>query len=177
MRFLILGAGALGGFFGAKLVHSGADVTFLVRPKRAAQLQRDGLVVKSQDWEIRTNVKTIAQGQIDAPFDVILLSCKAYDLEGAMDAIAPAVGASSAILPMLTGMCHIDRLKQRGIAGGDHRRNGHRIRSGVRRGGAACARRDREADHRQRTGPQSRAVRLAADRGLALPAARLCERP
>jgi len=113
MRFLILGAGALGGFFGAKLVHSGADVTFLVRPKRAAQLQRDGLIVKSQDWEIRTTVKTIAQGQIDAPFDVILLSCKAYDLEGAMDAIAPAVGASSAILPMLNGMRHIDGLKAR----------------------------------------------------------------
>lgn len=113
MRFLVLGAGALGGFFGGKLVKGGADVTFLVRPKRAAQLQRDGLIVKSQDWEIRTPVKTIQQGQIDAPFDVILLSCKAYDLDSAMEAIAPAVGPSSAILPMLNGMRHIDVLKER----------------------------------------------------------------
>ena len=113
MRFLILGAGALGGFFGARLVKGGADVTFLVRPGRAAQLQRDGLIVKSQEWEIRTPVKTIQQGQIDAPFDVILLSCKAYDLESAMAAIAPAVGPQSAIVPMLNGMRHIDLLKER----------------------------------------------------------------
>lgn len=113
MRFLVLGAGALGGFFGGKLVKGGADVAFLVRPKRAAQLQRDGLIVRSQDWEIRTPVKTIQQGQIDAPFDVILLSCKAYDLGSAMDAIAPAVGPSSVILPMLNGMRHIDTLKER----------------------------------------------------------------
>src|SRR5258707_15878566 len=113
MRFLVLGAGALGGFFGAKLLRGGADVTFLVRPGRAAQLQRDGLIVKSQDWEIRTPVRTIQQGQIDAPFDVILLSCKAYDLDSAMAAIAPAVGPQSAILPMLNGMRHIDVLKER----------------------------------------------------------------
>jgi 2-dehydropantoate 2-reductase len=113
MRFLVLGAGALGGFFGGKLLKGGADVTFLVRPGRAAQLQRDGLVVKSQEWEIRTPVKTIQQGQVDAPFDVILLSCKAYDLDSAMAAIAPAVGPQSAILPMLNGMRHVDLLKER----------------------------------------------------------------
>jgi len=113
MRWLVLGAGALGGFFGAKLVHGGADVTFLVRPKRAAELQRDGLVVTSQDWEIRNDVKTLLKGQIDAPFDVILLSCKAYDLDDAMETIAPAVGPESVILPMLNGMLHVDLLKER----------------------------------------------------------------
>ena len=54
MRFLVLGAGALGGLFGGKLLKGGADVTFLVRPRRAAQLQLDGLIVRSQDGEIRT---------------------------------------------------------------------------------------------------------------------------
>ena len=62
MRFLVLGAGALGGYFGAKLIRGGADVTFLVRPARAAQLQRDGLVVKAQDGELRTQAKTVQQG-------------------------------------------------------------------------------------------------------------------
>jgi len=113
MRFLVLGAGALGGFFGGKLLKGGADVTFLVRPGRAAQLQRDGLIVKSQDWEIRTPVKIIQQGQVDGPFDVILLSCKAYDLDSAMTAITAAVGPQSVILPMLNGIRQIDLLKDR----------------------------------------------------------------
>src|SRR5947208_10600610 len=106
MRVLVLGAGGMGGVFGAGLLKGGADVTFLVRPGRASQLQRDGLVVKSQDGDFRTPVKTVQQGQVDASFDVILLSCKAYDLETAMTAIAPAIGAESAILPLLNGVRH-----------------------------------------------------------------------
>jgi 2-dehydropantoate 2-reductase len=114
MRFLILGAGALGGFFGTMLVKGGADVTFLVRPARAARLKRDGLVVKTQDGdELRTQVKTVQQGQIEATYDVVLLSCKAYDLNSAMDAIAPAVGEQSVIVPLLNGVRHIDVLKER----------------------------------------------------------------
>ena len=53
MRYLILGAGALGGYFGAMLINGGADVTFLVRPTRGAQLKREGLVVKTQDGGAR----------------------------------------------------------------------------------------------------------------------------
>ena len=112
MRYLVLGAGALGGYFGGKLIKGGADVTFLVRPARAAQLQRDGLVVKSQDGEIRTPAKTIQQGQVDGAYDVVLLCCKAYDLNGAMAAIAPAIGDQSVVLPLLNGVRHIDVLTE-----------------------------------------------------------------
>lgn len=113
MRYLILGAGALGGLFGGKLLKGGADVTFLVRPGRAAQLTRDGLVVKAQDGEIRTPVKTLQQGELNGTYDVILVCCKAYDLDGAMEAIAPAVGKDSAIVPLLNGVRHIDTLSKR----------------------------------------------------------------
>ena len=114
MRYLILGAGALGGFFGGMLIKGGADVTFLVRPARAAQLQRDGLVVKLQDGgELRARVKTVQAGQLDGTYDVVLLSCKAYDLDGAMDAIAPAMSEHSVIVPVLNGVRHIDVLKER----------------------------------------------------------------
>jgi len=114
MRYLILGAGALGGFFGGMLLKGGADVTFLVRPKRAAQLQRDGLIVKLQDGsEFRARVKSVQQGQLNGTYDVILLSCKAYDLDGAMDAIAPAMIEKSVIVPVLNGVRHIDVLKER----------------------------------------------------------------
>ena len=112
MRFLVLGAGALGGYFGAKLIRGGADVTFLVRPARAAQLQRDGLVVKAQDGELRTRAKTVQQGQVNGSYDVILLCCKAYDLKEAISAITPAMGDQSVILPLLNGVRHIDVLTQ-----------------------------------------------------------------
>lgn len=100
MRFLVLGAGALGGYFGGKLIKGRADVTFLVRPARAAQLQRDGLVVKAQDGEIRTPAKTVQQGQVEGTYDVVLLCCKAYDLTDAISAIAPAMGEQSVVLPL-----------------------------------------------------------------------------
>src|ERR1700681_4230279 len=113
MRYLVLGAGALGGYFGGMLVKGGADVTFLVRPARAAQLRRDGLIVKTQDGgELRTQVKTIQQGHLDGPYDVVLLCCKAYDLDGAMVAIAPAMGDQSVILPVLNGVRYIDFLTE-----------------------------------------------------------------
>src|SRR4029079_2656496 len=98
MRYLVLGAGALGGYFGGMLIKGGGDVAFLVPPTPAHQHQRDRLVVKTQDGgELRTPVKTVQLGQLDGPFDVILLSCKAYDLEGDMDAIAPAMTERSVI--------------------------------------------------------------------------------
>src|SRR6266566_10134060 len=84
MRYLVLGAGALGGYFGGMLIKGGADVSFLVRPARAAQLKRDGLIVKTQDGgELRTQVRTVQQGRLDGTYDVVLLTCKAYDLDSA----------------------------------------------------------------------------------------------
>jgi 2-dehydropantoate 2-reductase len=114
MRYLVLGAGALGGYFGGMLLKGGADVTFLVRPARAAQLNRDGLVIKTQDGgELRTQVRTVQQGQLDGTYDVVLLCCKAYDLDSAMEAIAPAMSEQSVIVPVLNGVRHIDVLTER----------------------------------------------------------------
>ncbi len=114
MRYLILGAGALGGYFGGMLLKGGADVTFLVRPARAAQLNHDGLIIKTQDGlDVRTQVRTVQRGELDGTYDVVLLCCKAYDLEGAMDAIAPTMGEHSLIVPLLNGIRHLDVLTER----------------------------------------------------------------
>jgi 2-dehydropantoate 2-reductase len=114
MRYLVLGAGALGGYFGGMLIKGGADVTFLVRPARAAQLKRDGLVIKASDGgELRSRVHAVQQDQVDGSYDVVLLTCKAYDLQSAMDAIAPAIGEQSVIVPVLNGVRHIDVLTER----------------------------------------------------------------
>lgn len=113
MRFLVLGAGAIGGYFGGKLQKGGADVTFLVRPRRAAQLADRGLIVKAQDGQIRVPAKTVLAGQIERSWDVIVLCCKAYDLDDALIAIAPAVKPGSAVLPFLNGVKHVKVLGER----------------------------------------------------------------
>ncbi len=113
MRFLVLGAGAIGGYFGGKLLNAGVDVTFLVRPRRARQLADCGLVLKAEDAEIRAPATVVLAGEVDRAYDVILLCCKAYDLDDAMLAIAPAVGPASAILPFLNGIKHLSILSDR----------------------------------------------------------------
>ncbi|NMJ42773.1 ketopantoate reductase family protein [Roseomonas sp. JC162] len=111
MRVLVLGAGALGGYFGGRLVEAGsAEVAFLVRPARRAMLQRDGLRIESPFGAWQGAVETVAAGEARPGWDVILLSCKAYDLDDAMAAIAPAVDEGTAILPVLNGLSHVDRL-------------------------------------------------------------------
>jgi 2-dehydropantoate 2-reductase len=109
MRILVIGAGALGGYYGACLVRSGRDVTFLVRPPRAAQLARTGLQVKSPHGNFTVPAVTISVDDLK-PFDLILVGVKSYSLDEAMDQFAPAVGPETAILPVLNGMGHIDRL-------------------------------------------------------------------
>lgn len=107
MKILILGAGAVGGYFGARLHQSGSDVTFLLREPRAAKVAKEGLVVKSPKGDATLPVKVITKGGDGGPYDLVLLACKAYDLDSAMTAIAPAVGAGTTIVPMLNGYAHL----------------------------------------------------------------------
>lgn len=113
MKILVLGAGAIGGYYGARLIEAKADVTFLVRPKRAQALQSDGLVVRSELGNYNGKVHAIQAQQAEPRYDLVLLACKAYDLDTAMDAIAPAVGPNTGILPFLNGLCAYDRLDAR----------------------------------------------------------------
>jgi len=110
VRILVLGAGAIGGYFGGRLAEAGVDVTFLVRRRRKEQLDANGLVVKSALGDLALPVKTLAAGSAAPPFDVVLLSCKSYDLDSAIAAIAPYMGPDSAVLPLLNGLVHLDRL-------------------------------------------------------------------
>jgi 2-dehydropantoate 2-reductase len=112
MRILIIGAGAVGGYFGARLAQAGRDVTFLVRAPRAEQLRRDRLSVISPHGNVALTPKLIDAREIDGPFDLVLLSVKAYALEAAIDGFAPAVGPETMILPVLNGMRHIELLTQ-----------------------------------------------------------------
>jgi 2-dehydropantoate 2-reductase len=108
MRILVIG------YFGARLLAAGCDVRFLVRPRRAAQLAADGLRVRSGKGDLALkNPPTVLADNLRAPYDAILLSCKAYDLDDAIASFAPAVGAKTVIVPLLNGMRHLDVLDAR----------------------------------------------------------------
>jgi 2-dehydropantoate 2-reductase len=111
MRVLVVGAGAIGGYFGGRMLQAGQDITFLVRPRRAAELASAGLVIKSPNGDVTLKKPpTVQADKLKTTFDVVLLSCKAFDLEDAMKSFAPAVGPQSAIVPLLNGMLHLDVL-------------------------------------------------------------------
>ncbi|MFC5580453.1 2-dehydropantoate 2-reductase [Rhodanobacter terrae] len=114
MRILVVGAGATGGYFGGRLRQHGRDVTFLVRERRAAQLARHGLAIRSATGDADLPAPpTVLAADLHATYDLIVLSCKAYGLEQAMADIAPAVGPDTAILPLLNGMRQLDLLEAR----------------------------------------------------------------
>jgi 2-dehydropantoate 2-reductase len=114
MQVLVVGAGAVGGYFGGRLSQAGRDVTFLVRPGRAEQIRKNGFAVRVSDQRPdELAVRAIVSEQIEAPYDLVLVSCKAYDLESAMEGFAPAVGPKTTILPLLNGLRHLDILSER----------------------------------------------------------------
>jgi 2-dehydropantoate 2-reductase len=114
MRTLVVGAGAIGGYFGGRLLEIRRDVTFLVRPKRAAELASQGLTIRSRVGDASfSKVATVLAENLRETYDLVLLSCKAYDLDDAIASFAPAVGPRTVILPLLNGMRHLDVLDER----------------------------------------------------------------
>jgi 2-dehydropantoate 2-reductase len=108
MRILVLGAGALGLIFGGRAAEAGHDVAFLCRPATASRLRAQGLRVRSPFGDIARPAQVLDQAE--GGFDAVLLACKAYDLESAIDAIAPAMTGGTLVLPVLNGLAHLDRL-------------------------------------------------------------------
>nr|WP_240906621.1 2-dehydropantoate 2-reductase N-terminal domain-containing protein [Komagataeibacter xylinus] len=112
-RILVVGAGAVGGYFGARMANAGHDVTFLVRERRLQQLRAGGLCLISSVGNVTIAPRMVMAGGIEGPYDIILLSVKAYSLTGAMNDFAPAVGSRTRIVPLLNGMQHLDILADR----------------------------------------------------------------
>ena len=113
MKVLILGAGALGGYYGARLLQAGVDVTFLVRQERQEKLRSQGIVLRSAAGDFQAKVNMASAEDVDPLYDVVLLTCKAYDLDSAIASIAPAVADTSIILPLLNGVSAYDTLDRR----------------------------------------------------------------
>lgn len=113
MRLLVVGAGSTGGYFGGRLAQVGHDVTFLVRGTRAAQLREGGLQISSPHGDAVLYPKLITASAITEAFDAILLTVKGFQLDAAIEDIAPAIGPETMIVPVLNGMRHMDIIARR----------------------------------------------------------------
>ena len=113
MRILVVGAGAIGGYFGGRLVEVGADVTFLVRSERQKLLRTAGLIIRSPVGDAKLEVRTIAPYETDNRFDIVTVACKAYDLVGTEPMLQPHLDHGALLLPLLNGMAHIDWARDR----------------------------------------------------------------
>ncbi|MBL8385357.1 MAG: ketopantoate reductase family protein [Burkholderiales bacterium] len=116
LRILVLGAGATGGYFGGRLAQAAqqgkadVDVRFLVRPARAERLRRDGLRVRTPDGGFALPVHALLHTELEPVHDLVLLSCKAYDLESSILAVYPGLHRDTLVLPLLNGLAHFERL-------------------------------------------------------------------
>ncbi|GGK02149.1 2-dehydropantoate 2-reductase [Lentibacillus kapialis] len=114
MRIVVLGAGALGVYFGGRWIEAGADVTFLVREKRAAQIKENGLKINSThgDYEIKDPHVLTDPGEVESA-DLVLFSVKGFHLEGALDHLIALAAKGAYVLPVLNGIEHIGILQER----------------------------------------------------------------
>lgn len=113
MKILILGAGGVGGYFGARLMEAGADVTYLVREKRRQSLAENGLKIESPHGNLSLPVKAVTAETVGPGFDVIILAPKAYDLEASLASLEKAIDGKAVLLPFLNGTTHMQKLDER----------------------------------------------------------------
>src|ERR1700752_2443595 len=101
MKILVVGAGAVGGYFGGRLAEAGRDVTFLVRPRRAEQIRASGLRFISPHGDATIRPNLITASHVQSAYDIVFLSVKSSGLADAIEDFAPAVGPRTVILPVL----------------------------------------------------------------------------
>jgi 2-dehydropantoate 2-reductase len=122
-KLLFLGAGGVGGYFGARLIEAGVDVSFLVRPARAVLLAEQGLKIRTPHGDLNLAVRCVTRDTVRPEYDLVLLAPKAYDLDDALESIAPAIGADTFVMPFLNGLGHLEVI--------DARFGAHRVIGGV----------------------------------------------
>ncbi|MTH51962.1 2-dehydropantoate 2-reductase [Bacillus mangrovi] len=109
MKFLVAGAGGVGGYFGSRLDENGEDVTFLVRESRQNQLAQSGMNVHSIHGNYSFTPKTVTKTE-GSIFDVVLLCTKSYQLEQMLQDLQPFIDKETVIIPLLNGMAHLEKI-------------------------------------------------------------------
>ena len=109
MKILIVGAGGIGGYFGAKLINAGADITFLLREKRHQLIQAQGLAIETPKGSFTVQPKSVTASQLEPIYDLIILAPKAFDLEDSLRSLDKAIN-QGVLLPFLNGLSHVETL-------------------------------------------------------------------
>jgi 2-dehydropantoate 2-reductase len=112
MKILIVGAGGVGGYFGAKLLQAGADITFLLREKRHKLISENGLTIENDDGSFTVHPKSVTADQLTPDYDLILLAPKSYDLRDSLASLEKA-SDKGLFLPFLNGYNHLEFLDDR----------------------------------------------------------------
>lgn len=110
MKTLVVGAGAIGGYFGGRLAAAGCDVNFLIRAVRATALAQRGLVILSPQGNAQVPVRTVTANDLKADYELVFLACKAPALASVIGALEPAISADTVIVPLLNGVLHLEAL-------------------------------------------------------------------
>lgn len=111
MRFAIVGSGAVGGYFGARLARSGQQVTFIARGAHLDAIRARGLEVRSAALG---DFVAMAPAEEDparvGPVDVVIFAVKAYDNESALPLLAPLQGPDTVVLTLQNGVDSVDEV-------------------------------------------------------------------
>ena len=122
MRVAVMGAGAVGGYFGARLAASGQDVLFIARGEHLAAMRRGGLRIKSPQGDLFVPSSFASEPKEVGPVDLVLFCVKSYSTDEAAQRLAPLVGEETVILSLQNGVDNPDRIarlwgKERTLAG------------------------------------------------------------
>ena len=110
MKVLILGAGGIGGYLGCRLGAVDCDTTFLVRENRVEELEKNGISLHSELGSAHIQPKIISESNDAGYFDFVVLSCKAYDLDSAIESVRPHLDKETVVIPFLNGVAHLEVL-------------------------------------------------------------------
>jgi 2-dehydropantoate 2-reductase len=112
MRIAAMGAGGVGGYFGARLQQAGHDVVFFARGKHLAALREKGLTLKSTHGDAQLKVAVLEEPAQTAPVDVVIFAVKLWDTEGAAERLRPIIGRHTAVIPFQNGVESVERLQK-----------------------------------------------------------------
>jgi 2-dehydropantoate 2-reductase len=111
MKIAAMGAGGVGGYFGARLQQAGHDVVFFARGKHLAAIRDNGLAIESPQGSTRLKVKVFEDPRAAGPVDAVMFAVKLWDTESAAAQIKPIVGKQTVVIPFQNGIESIDMLR------------------------------------------------------------------
>jgi 2-dehydropantoate 2-reductase len=113
MRIAVMGAGAVGGYFGARLAAAGQDVAFIARGSHLDAMRKEGLKVKSIQGDLHIRALFISDPGEVGPVDLVLFSVKSYDTEDAAAKLTPLMGEKTVVLSLQNGIDNPDKIARR----------------------------------------------------------------